>query len=950
LTAPATADAVWARTVAEVVADVERGLTAAEVDARRRRFGPNELESEPPVPAWRRLVDQFRDPLVYLLLAAIVVSLVAWRLDDPEDAPVEALVIAAIVVANALLGFWQERRATAAVAALQQMAATRATVRRDGDVVSVANSELVPGDVVLLAEGDAVGADCRLVEAVAFQAAEAPLTGESEPVAKQTEPVPADAALGDRTNMAFNGTAVVRGRAVGVVVATGMATEIGRIASLLDTAGDDLTPLQRQVAWLGKALGAVVVVLAAIVVVAILATADVESAADVVDALVVGVSLAVAAVPEGLPAILTVVLALGVQRMAAKRAIVKQLSSVETLGSASVICTDKTGTLTRNEMTIVRVVTPSADVEITGSGYVIDGEVRRDGEVVHDEGLLDEIHLVVGAGSLANDASLRPVDDGRVDAVGDPTEAAFLVAERKLGLTEQRERRYRRVGEIPFNSERKLMSTIDRDHAGRPGGGDVPVLMVTTKGAPDVLLERCSRERVAGEVVALTEQRRAAILADVDRLADDALRTLAVAYRPLGDGRRADDPAGDGDGGLDGDVVDESIEHDLIHLGVVGIIDPPRSEAATAIDEARAAGVRVIMITGDHPRTAARIGEQLGIGSPASANDGGGAGVTGRELAEQSADELRRTLDERSVFARVSPEQKLRIVEALQDDGHVVAMTGDGVNDAPALRQADIGVAMGINGTEVSKEAADMILADDNFATILGAVREGREIFDDIRKFLRYLLASNAGEVLVMFIGVLAAGLLGLTDAADGLAVPLLATQILWINLVTDSALALALGIDPSVENVMDRPPRRIDDRVIDRSMVTSIAVIGIVAALAGLVALDLELAGGLLGGSGDIETARTMVFTTIVLAQVFNAFNARSARVSAFVRPFDNRLLWAAVAFTVAMQALVVHAPPLQTAFDTVALDATRWGICLALATTVLFAEEIHKAIARRR
>ncbi len=928
-----TTDAIR-RPSSEVVAalsvDHDRGLSAVDVERRRERFGPNELDAEPPIPAWHRFLAQFRDPLVYLLLAAIVVSLLAWWVDGAGETPVEALVIAAIVLANAVLGYWQERRAIAAVAALAHMSATHSHVRRDGEVVSVANSELVPGDIVLLAEGDAVGADCRLLEVATLQAAEAPLTGESAPVDKQPDPLDGEVELGDRTNMVFNGTAVVRGRGVGVVVATGMETEIGRIATMLGRSPEEPTPLQQQISWLGKALGVVIVVLAAIVVGAILLTSEIASFADVVDALLVGVSLAVAAVPEGLPAILTVVLALGVQRMARERAIVKKLSSVETLGSASVICTDKTGTLTRNEMTIVRVVTGSADVEITGTGYDLSGEVRSAGVPVHDPELLEEIHLVVGAGSLANDATLQPTDDiGRVDVLGDPTEAAFLVAERKLGLTERRERRFRRVGEVPFNSERKLMTTVDRD-AHRSGTGQP--LMITTKGAPDVLIERCDRERVGGEVVPLSAERRAEILAGVDRMADAALRTLAVAYRPV-----HDEP-----------VIDESIESDLIHLGVVGIIDPPRPEAAAAIAEARGAGIRVIMITGDHPRTAARIAQQLGI----VAGDGQGVrdGVTGRTLAALDADQLAETVARESVFARVTPEQKLDIVEALQRDGNIVAMTGDGVNDAPALRRAEIGVAMGINGTEVSKEAADMILADDNFATILAAVREGRDIFSDIRKFLRYLLASNAGEVLVMFLGVLAAGALGLAESADGLAVPLLATQILWINLVTDSALALALGVDPAVENVMDVPPRRLTDRVIDRPMVLTIGLVGTVTALVGLVALDLELPGGLLGGSGSIESARTMVFTTIVLAQIFNAFNSRSDRVSAFVRPFDNRLLWAAVALTVVLQVAVVHTPPLQRAFDTVDLDARQWAICWMLAGLVLVAEEARKFLGRRR
>ncbi|MGI9645540.1 MAG: cation-translocating P-type ATPase [Ilumatobacteraceae bacterium] len=903
------------------------GLTGAGARARLTAYGPNELTEEPPEAWWLRSARQFRDPLVLLLLVAIAISLVAWWFDGADEVPLEAVVIAAIVVLNAAIGYWQESKAIEAVAALRRLSATHMVVVRDGEPRSVATVDLVPGDVVQISEGDAIGADARLLEAASLQVIEAALTGESTPASKEVGRLAPDAELVDRSNMVFNGTAAASGRGTALVVATGMTTEIGRIASMLEQASDERTPLQRQIDWLGKVLGIAVVVLAIVVVGAILLTSDVSGARQFVDALLVGVSLAVAAVPEGLPAILSVVLALGVQRMAASHAVVKRLSSVETLGSASAICTDKTGTLTRNEMTIVRVVTQTAEVELTGVGYQPVGEVRPLDEAATDPAVLDDVGLVIGAGSLANDASMRRGESGHWEVYGDPTEVAFLVAERKLGLTARREGRFRRVGEVPFSSERKLMSTVQRDDDASRTAGDDRFLLVT-KGAPDVLIERCTHVRVAGDELPLTDARRAAIEAAVDRLGDAALRSLAVGYRTLSEPPMA---------------VEASMERDLVHLGVVGITDPPRAEARNAIADARRAGIRVIMITGDHPRTAARIGEQLGMG------DGGEpACFTGRELASMSDDGFADAVDSASVFARVAPEHKLDVVRSLQSHGGVVAMTGDGVNDAPALKQADIGVAMGINGTEVSKEAADMILTDDNFATILRAVREGREIFDNIRKFLRYLLASNTGEVLVMVLGVLGAGLLGLATGEGELAVPLLATQILWINLLTDSALALALGVDPPVEEVMDRPPRPVGERVVDRSMLGTIAVVGGATALAGLAALDLELSGGVLGGSGDIETARTMVFTTVVLAQIFNAFNARSPRVSAFVRPFGNRLLWAASAVTVLLQVIVVHAAPLNEAFGTVPLDARRWAVCAVLASTVLLAEEIHKLILR--
>ncbi|MEO6989177.1 MAG: HAD-IC family P-type ATPase [Aquihabitans sp.] len=930
-------EAAWSLESADVVvamdSDADSGLTEASVRRRATRFGANEIAVGVETPAWKRMLAQFRDPLVLLLLVAIVVSLIAWFIDGADELPIDAVVIAVIVLLNAGLGFWQESKAIDAVAALRVLTAARTTVLRDGRMTSVANVDLVPGDIVILEEGSAIGADARLLDVANLQVSEAPLTGESTVVDKTSTTLDGDTELADRTNMVFRGTAVTSGHGTAVVVATAMDTQIGRIASLIEQASEDPTPLEREIQWLGKMLGIVVVVLAAIVVAAIVLTSELSEPADVIDALLVGVSLAVAAVPEGLPAIMSVVLALGVQRMAKRNAIVKQLSSVETLGAASIICTDKTGTLTRNEMTIVRIETASGAVDVTGSGYDPHGRVVVDGRPIEDDELRTAVELVLGAGCLANNASFAQDDQGQWEVLGDPTEAAFLVAEEKLGLAERRVRRFDRVDEVPFTSERKLMSTLHHDG---DFDADQPVqeqaspseLMLFTKGSPDVLLERCSHERVGGLVIELTDDRREAILASIDRLADQALRTLGVAYRPM-------EPSASS--------IDVDAEHGLVHLGIVGIVDPPREEVAAAIEEARGAGIRVIMITGDHPRTAARIGAQLGIG------DGAADAVTGRELSAMTDTEFRLATESSDVFARVIPEHKLRIVEQLQQSGQVVAMTGDGVNDAPALKQADIGVAMGINGTEVSKDASNMILADDNFATILGAVREGREIFADIRKCVRYLLASNAGEVLVVFVGVLAAGWLGLGGSGDELAVPLLATQILWINLLTDSALALALGLDPAVEDVMARPARRLDERIIDRSMVTTIALIGVVSAAAGLLALDIELPGGLIDGSGTIATGRTMVFTTIVLAQIFNAFNARSDTVSAFVRPFENRLLWGAVALTVALQVFVVHVPFMNRAFDTEPLDLRRWLICIGLAATVLVADELRKVLHRR-
>ncbi|MCD6726587.1 MAG: cation-translocating P-type ATPase [Solirubrobacteraceae bacterium] len=916
----------WRRDAAQVLAELRTdagdGLTSDEARARLEQTGPNELAAAERVPARKKLLAQFADPLIYLLIGAVTVSLVAWIAEGADGVPWDAIVIAVIIVLNGVLGYAQEARAEQAVAALQRMAVASAGVVRDGREQRVPAPDVVPGDVLVLAEGDAIAADARLVEAASLMAAEASLTGESEAVLKDPRTLEGASALGDRLNMVFSGTAVTRGRGRAVVTATGMATEMGNVARLLGRTEAESTPLQREVARIGRTLGVAVVVIALVVVGAILLTSDVEDTADVVAVLLVGVSLAVAAVPEGLPAVLSVVLALGVQRMAARRAIVKKLSSVETLGSASVICTDKTGTLTRNEMTIEKVVTGSGEVDVTGSGYAPEGELRANGGRLPEGALHDEVVAVLAGGSLANDAVLEQTDDGGWTIRGDPTEAAFLVAEAKVeGLTDVRASRFARIGEVPFTSERKLMTTIHTDAE----DADIDVV---TKGAPDVLLARCPAELVAGKVRPLTDERRREILAAVDRLADLALRTLAVAYRELP--RNAAPPQG------------EEVERELIYLGLVGIIDPPRQEAAEAIAEATGAGIRVIMITGDHPRTAARIAGDLGI------TEHGDGVLTGAEIERLSDDQLRAAMRDTAVCARVAPEHKLRIVDALKADGMIVSMTGDGVNDAPALKSADIGVAMGITGTDVTKEAADMILADDNFATIVAAVREGRGIFSNIRKFLRFLLSSNIGEVLTMFLGVMLAAGLGLQDTGEAVAVPLLATQILWINLLTDTAPALAMGVDPPPDDAMERRPRNLTDRVIDRRMWTGILWVGLVMAVVTLVALDLRLEGGYLGGDGDIDEARTMAFTTLVLAQLFNCFNARSDRASAFHHLFTNRWLWGAIALSVVLQVLVVELPFLNEAFDTVPLRIGDWLICLGLASCVLWADELKKLVQR--
>ena len=935
--------------------NVETGLSAQEAASRLASNGPNELRSAPRAPAWQRVLAQFQDPLIYLLLAAVVVALVAWWVEGVGAGassgtagrgwPVDAIVIAAVLLLNGLIGHVQEAKAQNAVAALAKMTAATAAVLRDGKPQRVPSAELVRGDVLVLVEGDAVGADARLLQATTLRVQEAALTGESETVLKATATLPKPAALGDQLDMVFKGTAVVQGTGRAVVTATGMATQMGHVAALLEATAEEPTPLEKEVARIGRTLGLAVVAIAIVVVGTILLISEIRNTADVVHVLLLGVSLAVAAVPEGLPAILAVVLALGVQRMAKHQAIVKNLSSVETLGSASVICSDKTGTLTKSEMTIERVMTASGDTRISGVGYAPDGQVHQaepgGGERVElPEGpLRSEAIVVLSGGSLAGNADLRQAQGGAWEIHGDPTEAAFLVAERKLGqgaVTERRERRFERVGEVPFTSERKLMTTIERDHehAHEPD----QALVAITKGAPDVLLSHCTQARVGMDVVALDDALRARLMADVDTLTDAALRTLAVAYRPLAPDEEA--------------TAGEALEHDLIFVGTVGMIDPPREEAAVAIAEARRAGIRVVMITGDHPKTAARIAADLGIveaGSPA---------LTGAEIDALDeaafADAVRKT----SVYARVAPAHKLRIVDALQADGNIVAMTGDGVNDAPALKAADIGIAMGVTGTEVTKEAAKMILADDNFATIVQAVREGRAILDNIRKFLRYLLSSNMGEVLTVFLGVVGAGVIGLNandaGASGAVVLPLLATQLLWINLITDSAPALAMGVDPATDDLMARKPRHVDERLIDARMWSSVIQTGVVIAVMSLLTMDFYLPGGLITSTGDLggglTTARTAGFTTLVFTSLFTCFTARSDTTSAFSHLFVNPWLWGAVALSLSLQVAVVHVPFLNIAFGTAPLAPGQWLVCAAMASGVLIYSEGQKLLRRRR
>ncbi|HET7271755.1 MAG TPA: cation-translocating P-type ATPase [Rubrobacter sp.] len=917
--------AAYRRTVEEVVAglgsDPRQGLSAEEARDRLEFYGSNELEVETPPPAWRRFIAQFRDTLVILLLIATALSVGLWAYEGDAALPYEGLAIFAIVLLNGILGYVQEARAQKAVAALRAMSAARASVVRDGERKSIASTGLVPGDIILLEEGDTIPADARLIECTALQTSEASLTGESLPVPKDTALIEKKVSLGDRTNMLFSGTAVTYGRGRAVVTATGRQTELGRIAGLLRQTDEETTPLQKELARTGKLLGVAVLLIAAVIVITIVLVERVRDPAAIFDVLILGVALAVAAVPEGLPAIVTAVLAIGVQRMAHRNAIVRKLPAVETLGSATVIASDKTGTLTKNEMTVRTVLTASGHADLGGTGYAPEGELHLNSKRPSDAALRTEVEQILQAGERANNATLSN-SDGRWSVQGDPTEGALIVAARKIGLTpDVLDQRFERVGEVPFSSERKLMSTVQKVADNQENR------IVFTKGAPEFLLPRCSHELIGHETRRLTDGRRKEIREANEQLAGEALRTLGMAFRSLPPDTREKE-------------VDGRIEQELVFLGLVGMIDPPRKEAKAAVVRARSAGIRPIMITGDHPRTAAAIARELDI------LEKGGA-ITGAELESLTDDVLEQTVRESSVYARVNPEHKLRIVRALQRTGAVVAMTGDGVNDAPALKTADIGVAMGITGTDVSKEAADMILTDDNFASIVAAVEEGRSIFANIQKFMRYLLSSNIGEVLTMFFGVVLAGVIGLSGVGI-LALPLLATQILWINLVTDGPPALALGLDPADPDVMNRPPRRQGAGIVARSMWLGIVSVGIVMALGTLLVLDSALPGGLIEGSGDLPYARTMAFTTLMLFQVFNVLNARSEGRSAFYGLFRNPWLWGALLLSVLLQVLVVHAPFFQPAFGTVGLDYRDWLVCSAVASSVLWLREASKLLLR--
>jgi Ca2+-transporting ATPase len=874
--------------------DPDTGLTGAEVDARRRQFGPNELDEEPVRARWRIFLAQFANTMIVVLLAAMVVTVLIGEVTD-------AIVIGAIVILNAIIGFAQEYRAEQAMIALRRMSSPSARVIREGRQLTVAAAELVPADVIILEAGDVVPADARLLECPNLRVNEAALTGESVPVDKTSEAL--DEASGeliaDRHNMVFKGTAVVYGRARGLIVATGMTSELGQVAGLLQAHQAPRTPLQNRLAVLGRRLAA-----AAVVICLVVFSAGVARGEDVSLMFLTAVSLAVAAIPEALPAVVTVALALGAQRMVHQRALVRKLPAVETLGSVTVICSDKTGTLTQSRMLVERVWTAEGEIRVTGSGFEPTGRLLGpDGEdLTGPTGLAERL---AQAAVLCNDAELLPPAEAGLswEVAGDPTEGALLALGAKMGVERTvLATRWPRIEEIPFDADRKRMTTVHRspDDAG----------FVATKGAVEAVVDVATRIADGDGDRPLTDKDRGDLLEASALFAEQGYRVLAVAGRS----QPSVEPG-----------APAAIESDLTVLGLVAMADPPRPESAAAVAACRQAGITPVMITGDHPATAEAIARRLGILD-------GEEVMTGVRLAREHETGLEAHVDRVAVYARTTPGQKLDIVQAWQARGDVVAMTGDGVNDAPALRSADIGIAMGAAGTEVAKEAADMVLSDDNFATIVVAVGEGRRIYDNIRRFVRYTLTSNSGEIWVMFLGPFL-----------GLPLPLLPVQILWVNLVTDGLPGLALGIEPAERGVMRRPPRSPSEGVFARGLWQHVALVGL---LMGLIPLGL----GLWGEATD-RPWQTMVFISLALLQLGHALAVRSERESLWALGLlTNRpLLWA-VLVTFSLQIIIVYWPPAQQLLKTEALSAFELAIVLVSSTGAFWAVELEKAVRRRR
>ncbi|NLM48907.1 MAG: calcium-translocating P-type ATPase, SERCA-type [Epulopiscium sp.] len=869
----------------ELNSDMEKGLSKEEATKRLKEYGANQLKEKEARGIFQMFLDQFKDFLVVILIVASIISILVGEVKD-------AAIILAIVILNAVLGVFQENRASNALKALKEMAAPLAKVLRDGNLEKIPSSDLVPGDIVLLDAGDYVPADLRLIETVNLKIEEAALTGESVPVEKfADEMVEENAGIGDRVNFAYMSTVVTYGRGKGIVVATGMDTEIGKVASMLEAVEEEQTPLQKKLNQMGKVLGSLCLAICAVIFLLGLLRGQ-----ELLEIFMTSVSLAVAAIPEGLPTVVTVVLALGMQKMIKRNAIMKTLGAVETLGSTTVICSDKTGTLTQNKMTVVKAFDGEYLWDVTGRGYTTEGEIKNcDNPKVNTSPALE---LLLKAGVLCNDAFIKK---GEADIIGDPTEGALVVLGAKGGyLKDALLNEMPRIGEIPFDSDRKLMTTFHRQN---------DEMIMFTKGAPDIVLNRCKYIYLNGEVVEITEEHKKMITEKNNEFAKEALRVLALSFKMS-------------------EKINESIneEKDLIFLGLVGMIDPPRDEAKKAIAICKKAGIRVVMITGDHKTTGAAIGKALGIIEKDE------EAMDGKEIDVLDDEALKEKVKYVNVFSRVSPEHKVRIVRAIRNNGEIAAMTGDGVNDAPALKQADIGIAMGITGTDVAKEAADMILTDDNFASIVAAVEEGRTIFANIRKFVGFLLSCNIGELLLIFIAMLL-----------GLPVPLLPIHLLLINLITDAFPAFALGVEPMEEGIMDQPPRDPQEPIINKKMAIAVGIQSIFLASAALASFYFGFK--YFTGENSLVLARTYCFVTLVAGELLRAYSARSEKTTIFkMKLFENKYLNLSVLGSLALLFAIVYIPALQLVFNTLPLSLNNLANALLFALIPVAGGEISK------
>ena len=884
----------------ELNTDEKSGLSDHEVTLRLEKYGKNELEEQAKKSFAAKLADQFKDFLIIILIVAAVISAVVGEVSD-------AVVIIAIVIVNAILGIYQEGKAEKSVEALQKMSAPNAKIIRNGQQVEIPSSDVVPGDIVVLEAGDILPADIRLIESSNLKVEEASLTGESVPVEKDAKAVlEGSAGIGDRTNMGFSSTVITYGRGKGVVVATGHKTEIGNIATKIQTYDEEQTPLQIKLNQLGKVLGTLTLVICGLVFVV-----GLIQGREVLDMLLTSISLAVAAIPEGLPAIVTIVLAIGMNRMAARNAIVKKLLAVETLGATSVICSDKTGTLTQNEMTVVKAYVDDKVLDIEGGGYDPVGDVKLDGNKIGIDGLPD-LNDLICAGTLANDAHIEN-SSGSYKMFGDPTEGSIVTFAGKLGLpSEELNKTYPRIEELPFDSARKMMSTFHTNYI------DGKIISFT-KGAPDIVINKCSKIALNGEMVDFTKELKEQALEANSKFAKQALRVLSAAYKVWDE--------------VPSKISSDLVENDMVFLGLFGMIDPARPEVKDSIKECKNAGIQAVMITGDYKETAFAIAKELGM---AESED---ESMMGAELDNLSDEEMREVVKKTKVYARVSPEHKVKIVTALKENDNITAMTGDGVNDALALKKADIGVSMGITGTDVAKNTAEVILTDDNFATIVNAVEEGRIIFSNIKKFVFFLLSCNIGEILIVFMAIL-----------FGWEVPLLPIQLLWLNLVSDSFPAMALGVEPAEPNMMNKPPRNTKESILDKKMFGGIAAIAIGITAASLLSFYYGMVR-YAGNPDQLMHARSIIFMTLIVSELLMSFSSRSQDYTlAKIGLFSNKTIWKANLFSLVLTLVVMYLPFAAVIFKIEPLPLHDWEIVLAFAFIPLVIGELFKKIFRNK